>query len=99
MNTVTEPTHDTTQKCTDENQNNLNSSSELIKRHELDEAPWEIIEHENGYFVAIGQQKLSEDFTTLTEAIAHTKTGNFAMTLTITLAQAVYKLENEKNNN
>ena len=67
MTTVTEPTQDTTQKSTDQNQNNSNSNSELIKTHELDRAPWVIVEHDKRYFVAIGQQKLSEDFNTLTE--------------------------------
>ena len=99
MTTVTESTQDTTQKSTEESQSNSNLNSELIKRHELENAPWEIIEHEQRYFVAIMQQKQSEDFNTLTEAIAHTKTGNFLMTLIITLAQIVYRLENEKNNN
>ena len=57
MTTVTEPTPDTLQKSTDENHRNSNSNSEqLIKTHELDRAPWAIIEHEKGYFVAIGQQ-------------------------------------------
>ena len=99
MTTVTEPTQDTLQKSTDENQSNSNSNSELIKRHELDRAPWVIVEHEKGYFVAIGQQKLSEDFNTLTEAIEHTKTGHFAMQLIITLASAVFELKNQSNNN
>ena len=99
MTTVTEPTHDTTQKSTEENQNNSNSNSELIKRHELDRAPWVIVEHEKGFFVAIGQQKLSEDFNTLTEAIEHTKTGEFTMQLIITLASAVHELKNQSNNN
>ena len=100
MTTVTEPTHDTTQKSTDENQSNSNShSEELIKTHELDRAPWVIVEHEKGYFVAIGQQKLSEDFNTLTEAIEHTKTGHFTMQLIITLASAVHELKNQSNNN
>ena len=99
MTTVTESTQDTTQKSTKENQNNLNLNSELIKTHELDRAPWVIVEHEKGYFVAIGQHKLTEDFTTLTEAIEHTKTGHFTMQLIITLASAVFELKNQSNNN
>ena len=98
MTTVTESTQDTTQKSTEENQNNSNSNSEIIKRHELENAPWQIVEHDEGYFLAIGQQKLSEDFTTLTEAIEHTKTGHFTMQLIITLASAVFELKNQSNN-
>ena len=95
MQTATELTHDNSQKFTEESHDNSNSNSEIIKRHELDRAPWVIVEHEKGYFVAIGQHKLSEDFTTLTEAIEHTKTGHFTMHLIITLAKAVYELLKE----
>jgi len=99
MTTVTEPTRDTLQKSTDENQSNSNSNSEqLIKTHELDRAPWVIVEHEKGYFVAIGQQ-LTEDFTTLTEAIELVQTTDFTMQLIITLASAVFELKNQTNNN
>ena len=95
MTTVTEPTRDTLQKSTDENHDSSNSHSELIKRHEMENAPWGVIEHENGYFLALGQHKLTENFETLTEAIEHTKTGHFTMQLIITLANAVYELKQQ----
>ena len=95
MKTATELTQENSQKFTEESHDISNLNSELIKRHEIENAPWGVIEHENGYFLALGQHKLTENFETLTEAIEHIKTGHFTMQLIITLANAVYELKQQ----
>lgn len=71
------PTRKNTEKPIKETSSENNA--ELV--YKIPDSPLDIIHHPGGYFIGMGNVRMSEDFNTQKEALEHTTTFNFQITL------------------
>ena len=87
---------DNLQKSTEKDQDKSKSSLPLLSREQRQNSPITEINTEEGWFAAIGQQRLTETFETAAELHNYMRTENFQFTYICTLATMVYQMNEEE---
>lgn len=89
-----------TQTNIEEEQNNSNSSTEIIQREKIINTPFEIVGNtENGYFIAMGKYKITENKQSIEDAKKTLNTEQWIIitNMIILIAAETYKgMENKE---